>query len=227
MEAIMDRSIGRVGAWAGVAALVGIFGYHLALMAIAGQRASGTTDAVAINAYYQHAGIAALSVEQFVTLIPMLVFVVALREQLSTAPWTRFLTTIALVAVTAEIAVLLSEVALQAALVATARSGGDAVGLFRFWDVLYNSGAYALEAVWVSAFGLAMRGVAGFPGWLPRFSFVTAALLAINITAIWVGIPDIATLPSAVFLGIWFGATSLGLHRAAAMPAPAMSPAAG
>jgi len=221
----MDRSIGRVGAWAGVAALIGIFGYHLGLIAIAGQRVSGTTDAAAISGYYQHSGIAALSVEQFVTLIPMMVFVVALREQLSTAPWTRFLTTIALLAVTAEVAVIISEVALQAALVTTARSGADTLGLFRLWDVLYNSGAYALEAVWVFAFGLTMRGVVGFPGWLPRFSLVTSALLAINITAIWIGIPDAATLPSALFLGIWFGATSFGLHRAASSPATATSPA--
>jgi len=221
----MDRSIGRVGAWAGVAALVGIFGYHLALMAVAGQRVSGSTEAAVITTYYRQPVIAAFTVEQFVTLIPMMVFMVALRERLSTAPWTRFLATIALLAATAEVAVLVSEVALQAALVASVRSGEATVGLFRFWDVLYNSGAYALEAVWVSTFGLAMRHVAGFPSWLPRFSLVAAALLAINITAIWLGIPDVATLPSAVFLGIWLGAASLGLYRAAAVPAPRMSSA--
>jgi hypothetical protein len=222
----MDRSVGRVGAWAGIVAVVGIFGYHLGLMVIAGQRVSGTMDASAITAYYKQSGIASLSVEQFVTLIPMTVFVVALRERLSTTPWTRFLTTIALVAVTAEIAVLLSEIALQAALVATAQSGGETVGLFRLWDVLYNSGAYALEAMWVSAFGLAMRSVTGFPSWLPRFSLIAAVLLAINIGAIWVGIPDVATLPSALFLGIWFGAASFGLYRAATIAAPATSPTA-
>jgi len=221
----VDRSIGRVGAWAGIVAVMGIFGYHLGLMAIAGQRVSGTTDASAITAYYTQSGIAILSVEQFVTLIPMTVFVVALRERLSTTPWTRFLATIALVAVTAEIAVLLSAVALQAALVATARSGGETVGLFRFWDVLYNSGAYALEAMWVSAFGLAMRHVAGFPSWLPRFSLLAAVLLAINISAIWVGIPDVATLPSALFLAIWFVVASIGLYRAATSAAPAIRPA--
>jgi hypothetical protein len=222
----MDRSIGRVGAWAGILAVVGIFGYHLGLMVIAGQRVSGTMDASAITAYYQQSGIASLSVEQFVTLIPMTVFVVALREGLSTTPWTRFLATIALVAVTAEIAVILVAIALQAALVATARSGGETVGLFRLWDVLYNSGAYALEAAWVSAFGLAMRQVAGFPSWLPRFSLLVALLLAINISAIWVGIPDVATTPSALFLGVWFVAASFGLYRAATSAAPAMSPAA-
>ena len=219
----MDRSIGRVGAWAGLAALIGIFGYHLALMAIAGQRVSGTTDVAAISAYYRNGGIAALSVEQFVTLIPMMVFVVALRERLATAPWTRFLTTIALIAATAEVAVILSEISLQAALVVTARAGGDTIGLFRLWDVLYNSGAYALETVWVAAFGLATRGVVGFPGWLPRYSLLTSLLLAINISAIWVGIPDGATLPSALFLGVWLGATSLGLYRASAAPVASVS----
>lgn len=221
----MDRSIARAGALAGVVALVGIFGYHLALMAIAGQRVSGTTDAASITAYYDHPGIALLSVEQFLVIIPMTVFVVALCQIVSTTPWTRFLATIALVAVTAELAVLITEVALQAALVTTARSGGDVVGLFRFWDVLYNSGAYALEATWVAAFGLAMRRVAAFPRWFSRFSFVTAALLAINVSAIWVGIPDAATLPSALFLGIWFGGASFGLNRIASVPASALDPA--
>jgi hypothetical protein len=221
----MDRSIGRAGAWAGVAALVGIFGYHLALMAIAGPRVSGGTDAAAIAAYYKNGGIEALSVEQFVTLIPMMIFVVALRERLSGAPWPRFLSTVALVAVTAEVAVILSEVSIQAALVTTVRSGGETLGLFRLWDVLYNSGAYALETVWVAAFGLALRNVAGFPGWLPRFSVLTAILLAVNIGAIWVGIPDPATLPSALFLGIWFGATSLGMYRASAPALIVSSPA--
>ncbi len=222
----MDRSIARAGAWAGVVALIGIFGYHLALMAIAGQRVSGTLDAAAITTYYQQPVIALLSVEQFLVIIPMTVFVVALRESLLTTPWTRFLATIALVAVTAELAVLLTGVALQAALVATAQSGGEVVGLFRFWDALYNSGAYALEATWVAAFGLAMRRAAAFPRWLSRFSLVTAALLAINVSAIWVGIPDAATLPSALFLGIWFGTASFGLYRVATAPAPVVSPAA-
>lgn len=221
----MDRSVARVGAWAGVISLVGIFGYHLALQAIAGQRVSGTTDAAAIAAYYQNQAIAALSVEQFLVIIPFVIFVVALRETLSTTPWTRFLATIGLVAVVAEVAVILTEIATQAALVATARSGGDVVGLFRFWDALYNSGAYALEATWVAAFGLAMREVGGFPRWLPGLSFVTATLLAINVTAIWVGIPDPATLLSALFLGIWFAGASLGLARVRApAAAPAVSP---
>jgi len=209
--------------------LVGIFGYHLVLTALAGQRVSGTTDVSAITSYYQNQVIAVLGVELFLVVIPVFVFVVALREIVSTTPWTRFLATVGLAAVIAEMAVNLTGVAAQMALVVTARSGGDVVGLFRFWDTLYNSGAYALEATWVAAFGLAMRDVGGFPRRLPGFSLVTAALLAVNVTAIWVGIPDAATLPSALFLGIWFAATSLGLARfvvrtvAAADAAPALS----
>jgi len=118
----MDRSIARAGAWAGVIALVGIFGYHLTLMAVAGQRVSGTTDQVAISAYYQHQEIALLSVEQFVVVIPVLVFVVAVRETLANTPWTRFLGTIGLLAAVAEMAVIMTEVAAQAALVTTARA---------------------------------------------------------------------------------------------------------
>ena len=219
----MDRSIARAGAWAGVIALIGIFGSHLALMAIAGQRVSGTVDVASITAYHQHSGIALLSVGEFLVLIPFAVFIVALRESVSTTPWTRFLATVGLAAAVAEFAVIMTVVAAQAALVATVQSGGEVVGLFRFWDALYNSGAYALETTWVAAFGLAMRHVAAFPAWLPRFSLVTSALLAINVSAIWVGIPDAATLPSALFLGIWFGGASLGLYRLAASPATVVS----
>lgn len=211
----MDRSVARVGAWAGVISVIGIAGYHLGLMIVAGQRVSGTTDAVAITKYYRNETIAALGVEIFVVVIPILVFAVALRETLSTTSWTRFLATIGLVALITEMAVNMTGVAAQMSLVVIARSGGDVVPLFRFWDTLYNSGAYALEAGWVAAFGLAMRDVAGFPRWLTGFSLVTAALLAINIFAIWIGIPDTATLPSALFLVIWFVSTSYGLSRGA------------
>jgi hypothetical protein len=209
----MDRSVARVGAWAGVISVIGIAGYHLGLMIVAGPRVSGTTDALAITRYYQNEGIAALGVEIFLVVIPIFVFAVALRETLANTSWTRFLATIGLVAIIAEMAVNITGVAAQMSLVVIARSGGDVVPLFRFWDTLYNSGAYALEAAWVAAFGLAMRDVVGFQRWLPSFSLVTAALLAVNVFAIWIGIPDTATLPSALFLVIWFVSASYGLSR--------------
>lgn len=215
----MDRSVARVGAWAGVLSLIGILGTHLGLQLVAGQRVSGTSDATAITAYYQHSAIASLAVGEFLVVIPVAFFAVALREALSTDPWTRFLATVAVVALAIELPVILTEVALQVGLVSAAQAGGEIVPLFRVWDALYNSGAYGLEATWVAAFGLAMRGLPAFPRWLPGFSLLTAALLLINETAIWVGIPDVATLPSALFLGVWFGATSFGLRRAAILAA--------
>lgn len=75
--------------------------------------------------------------------------------------------------------------------------------------------AEALEATWVLGFGLALRGRPRFPGWLFGLSVVTGILLAVNVTAIWVGIPDIATLPSAGFLAAWFVGASIGLRREA------------
>lgn len=224
----MDRSVSRIGAWAGWLALLGIAGYHIGLAILAGPRVSGTLDAAAIDAYYGQSSIAALGVAQFIVVVPMAVFVVALREALLGVPLGRLLTGVALAAVVAEIPVILTEIAAQAALVSAVHAGENVVGLFRFWDALYNSGAYALEATWVLAFGVAMRGVPAFPRWIWGLTVVTALLLAANVTAIWIGIPDPATLPSAVLLSVWIAGASIGLRRgsmAEAIPAAALQAA--
>ncbi|OGO52434.1 MAG: hypothetical protein A2Z32_05570 [Chloroflexi bacterium RBG_16_69_14] len=214
----MDRTIARVGSWAGLISVAGIAGYHLTLQLIARQRVSGTTDETAIVAYYQNANIALVGVEGFVVLVPFLVFFVALRESTGVNQWTRFLATVALAAGIAEVPAVLVEISAQAALVVGAQNGDAIVPLFRFWDVLYNSGTYVLEATWVVAFGLAMRGNVSFPRWMLGWSMLTGVLLAINVLAIWIGIPDPATLPSAAALAIWFVGASLGLRRLAASP---------
>jgi hypothetical protein len=57
---------------------------------------------------------------------------------------------------------------------------------------------------------------------------LAALLLGVNVFAIWLGIPDAATLPSAVLLGAWFAGASAGLGRLAASatePARAPEPA--
>lgn len=219
----MDRSVARIGSWAGVVALVGIVGYHLGLTALVGQRVSGTVDAGPIRAYYGHAVIAAAGVEQFLVLPAVMIFVVALRLWLATSPFMRFVTGVALAAAIAEAPVIVTEIAIQAGLVAATAAGEPVVGLFRVWDAAYNSGAYALEATWVAAFGLAMRGVPGVPRVMPALSVLTAVLLGLNVFAIWVGIPDAATLPSAVLFAAWIGAGSVALRRAAG-PARSVAP---
>jgi hypothetical protein len=223
----MERSVPRIGSWAGWIAVVGIVGYHLSLTAVAGQRVSGITDAEAIRAFYGQPIVGVLGISQFLVVIPFLVFAVALRETLDPAASgsVRLLATVGLAAAVAEVPVVLTEIAAQAGLVAAVEQGEPTVGLFRFWDALYNSGMYAIEATWVLAFGLALHAVFGMRSmrWL---SAVTATLLGINVFAIWLGIPDAATLPSAVAVAVWLVVASLSLRRAAASPSSAMATAA-
>ncbi len=213
----MNATIAKAGAVAGWLSLVAIFGYHIGLTILAGNRVSGTTDVAAIQAYYKQAVIAPAGILGFFTVIAILVFVYALRETLAgTSPRARALATLGLLFVVIEIPVLLVQFALEAALVSVATTGGEVLGLFRFWDVLYNSGAYALEASYLACFGLAMRDAVAFPRWLPGFSLVVGAAQVVNLFAIWVGIPDTATLPANMLFGVWFAATSVGLGRVAA-----------
>lgn len=211
----MDARIARLGSVAGWVSVAMIFGYHVGLTILAGERVSGTTDAAAIEAYYRNGVIAPASILAFVAVVPIAVFVFALRESLSVSPGSRFLATLAVIFVVVELPGIIAQGALQATLVTTVSRGGDIVPLFRFWDVLYNSGLYVLEAGWIAAFGLAMNESPAFPRWLPRFSLAVATLMLVNMTAIWVGIPDQATLVGNVGFAVWFGASSVGLGRLA------------
>ena len=212
----MDRTVARIGSWAGLIAVIGIVAYHAGLMVVAGQRVSGITDESAIRAYYAHDAIAVLGVEAAIVLIPLLVFIAVLREAAGRTGVTGLAGLVGFAAGVSEMPALLVMTSLQASLVTGAAAGSDIVPLFRLWDVLYNSGTYALEATWVLAFGFALRGRPSFPGWWFGLSIVTGILLAINVTAIWVGIPDVATLPSAGFLAAWFVGAIIGLRREAA-----------
>lgn len=213
-------TIARAGAIAGWLSLATIFGYHIGLTILAGNRVSGTTDVAAIQAYYRQGVIAPMSILGSFTVVAMLVFVYSLRECLAGGSLrARALATLGVLIVVTEIPVILVQLAMQAALVSVATSGSDILGLFRFWDVLYNSGAYALEAAYLACFGLAMRDTAVFPRWLPRFSLLVAAAQVVNVFAIWVGIPDMATLPANMLFAVWFAATSVGLGRIATLTA--------
>jgi hypothetical protein len=211
----MDPRIARVGSVAGWVSLAAIFVYHIGLSILVGQRVSGTIDSAAIEAYYRNGIIAPASIAPFLAVVPIAIFALALREALGVTPRARFLASVALIFVVAEVPGLLVQSALEATLVTIASRGGDIVPLFRFWDVLYNSALYVLEAGWVGAFGLAMTNNPAFPRWLPRFSFAVAALQLVNMTAIWVGIPDQLTLLGNLGFGIWIGAASFGLGRLA------------
>ncbi len=212
------RAIAAWGAAAGWAALVGIFGYHTALQLLVGTRVSGTTDRASIDAYYSHSVVPMSVIEQFLVLGLVLVFALALRTCIDGTDRTRFLATLGLCFAIAEVPVILTELSAQAALVVMVRAGADSVGLFRFWDVLYNSGTYALEAGLLASFGLAMRDDRAFPRWVPTAALVGAALQIVNMTAIWVGIPDAATMIGNLAFALFFAGGSVGLRRLARTP---------
>lgn len=205
----------RIGAWAGWLSLIMIFGYHLTLALVAGTRVSGTVDRATIEAFYANDVVAILGVLGFLTIPPFALFVVGLYAALRRPDDGRPFVATAVILAVVELPLLVTQLALQAGLVAAVNAGEPVVGMFRAWDALYNSGTYVAEAGWVLLFGLAMRGSDVFPRWMTPLSLLTSALLAVNVSAIWVGIPDAATLPSAGLLGLWFAGASIGLGRAA------------
>lgn len=172
---------------------------------------------------YSHSIVATAGLFGAIFLPTFAVFAVALREVVGRSEHSRFLATVGLVAAIVELGLLMTMLAGQAALVEAVGVGEDPRALFRFWDVLYNSLTYAPEATFVAAFGFATHGASRFPRWIRGLSLVTAALLAINVRAIWIGIPDPLTLPSAVFLIAWFTAASVGLARSARVSVPMLA----
>jgi hypothetical protein len=155
-----------------------------------------------------------------------LVFGVALFEALHSTDQVRFLARLGLAFVIVEIPLIITKSALMAALVTIAGSEGVIVPLFRFWDVLYNSGVYVVEAGVVLSFGLAMHYVPAFPRWLMGLSLVAGALQLVNMIALFVGIPDSATIIGNLAFAVWLIGANVGLSRMAWQPSrlPATQP---
>src|SRR4029453_17308600 len=86
----MDAHIARVGAAAGWLSLAMIFGYHIGLTILAGQRVSGTLDGAAIETYYRNGIIAPASILTFLAVVPISIFAFALREALGVSVANRF-----------------------------------------------------------------------------------------------------------------------------------------
>lgn len=66
------------------------------------------------------------------------------------------------------------------------------------------------------ASGLAMRSATAFSRPMPALSLLLAGLMLLNVSANWIGLPDQATLPANILLGVWFAGASIGLGRMAA-----------
>jgi hypothetical protein len=176
---------------------------------------SGTLDPTVIQTYYRHSALAPFNAGEFVFALVFLPFVLVLRETLAINQRARFLATLALLFAVSAVPLYLAAATLQAVLVTVTTSGGDVVPLFRFWDILYNSATYVLEAGYAGAFALAMRDVREFPRWMPRYGLMVPVLQLVNGTALFVGIPDNVTLiGNLAFMG-WFIGANIGLGRLA------------
>jgi hypothetical protein len=176
---------------------------------------SGTLDPTVIQTYYRHGALAPFNAGEFVFALVFLPFVLAMRETLAINQRARFLSTLALVFAVSAVPLYLAAATMQAVLVTVSTNGGDVVPLFRFWDILYNSATYVLEAGYAGAFALAMRDVREYPRWMPRYGLVVAMLQLVNATALFVGIPDNVTLiGNLAFMG-WFIGANIGLGRLA------------
>ena len=218
----------RIAAVAGWATLAGILALEVVGPSlVAGERVSGTFDAATIRAYYGHAGLLPLEVLQYAVLPVALLFAYALRESLARDGKSRFLATAGLLFLAAEVPILLLHTGLSIVVTDLAARGGDVVPMFRLWDVTYNGGLYLFETGWVIAFSLAMRGAIGFPRWAPGFGVVTGAVQAFNAFALWLGVPDTATLPGNLLLIGWFGMTAVALGRMARAAGASPAAAAG
>ena len=206
----------RFGAWAGWLTLASIIACSIvAPQVIAGQRVTATFDAAAIRAYYAHSALVWVFVAQFVFVFFYIPFVVLLRQVLSVTPRAEFLAMVGAAFAIAAVPMYLAGNSVQATLVGVAAHDGDIVPLFRFWDVLYNSATYTLEAGYTAAFALAMRDVPAFPRWMPNLGIAVGVLQVVNASALFLGIPDAATIVGNLALLAWFVGASVGLGRVA------------
>jgi len=214
----MPASPARIGSIAGWLTLIGILGFEVIVpQAIAGQRVSGTTDAAAISAYYGHSTLSpVVGLGGFVILLAFLPFVTAMRASLPGDERTRLLATIGVAFAVAAAPLYVVKSAIAATLVSIAGGGGDVVPLFRLWDLLYNGGVYAFEAGWILGLGLAAAGAPGFPRWFAALTALVGGLQLVNMTGLFLGIPDAATLPGNIALAGWLAVASYGLGRLAA-----------
>lgn len=217
----MTRDVARAGAIAGWILLAGILVLQVAIpSAVAGQPISGITDPAAIAAHFDHAELGTLVAIDFLLVLPLVVFAVALRETLATVESARFLATLGLVFLAVEAPMILAQYALQGTLVTLAQAGEAVLPTFRLWDLLYNGAVYAIEAGVVVSFGLAAGRHVAFPRWLPAFAVVVGLVQIVNIAAVFGWIPSGATLIGNIGFAVWLGASSYGLTRAARVANP-------
>jgi hypothetical protein len=211
---------------AGWLTLAGILAFEVIGPSLAiGQRVSGSTDRTAIEAYYANGALLGFGLGQFAIVIGFVVFMTALRDELSRWEGAAFWANAGFAFSIAAAALLLTRSAIEMALVRALAAGSDILPTFFVWDFAYNGAVYALEAGYPAAFALAMAGRAGIPRGYLALAGVVSVLQLVNMTSLVVGLPPGVSLVGNLVFAVWFGATAWLLGRQGSrMKAP--SPAA-
>lgn len=220
----------KIGGAAGFLTVTSILVFAIIIpSAVAGNRVSGTTDASAILAYYNHPALVWAFWASGIGVLFTLVFIYGLYLALKSKAASSGLTVILLAPVAMaviEMSLLLVQWALQGTLVWVAGSqavaadaatrttlAALAVGIFRFWDLLYNSLLYWLEGGFLLLFSLVILKTRGLSRGIGGLGIVAAAYQFFNSLAIPLGVPDTLTLPGNLLLVAWFLTASYSLFR--------------
>lgn len=201
----------------GLAGFLGLFGLLAFVIVgptlVAGPRVSGTLDEAAVRSYYGHGDLALLALGSFLLAPVLLLFFAALDQTLRDQGAPGFPSRLGFYFGLANVPLYLLTAALGAAMVTLAETGQPLLPTFRLWDVYYNSAGYAFEVGFLAAFAAAMRGARGWPRGLWWLGLVAAGFQGFNMTALWLGLPDAATLPGNLLLMGFLGWTSVRLFR--------------
>jgi len=213
----------------GFVLVISAFLVNLTPTFIAGQSISGTLDAGAILAFYNHPLFAGIYVYWSLTSFYLIILALALRYALKEAASTsvrELLLTPAIALVIVEAALVIVQSAVQSTLVTlagtyaasgsgAARAGLEAVALslFRFWDIMYNSLLYWVEAGWLLLFSIVKLKGRTFAHWIGWVGGVAAILQVVSALAIPLSFPAGLTFPGNIALALWFIAVSVSLIR--------------
>jgi hypothetical protein len=210
----MTRSFLRFGFVSGVLMLLAVISFGiLGATLVAGQPLPANAPEPAVRAYFAHAALAPLAMWQFPAALLGAAFTAALAERLAGtegAPWARLAFGLFL----ALAALFVACAALTAPLVDAAMAGAPIMATYRLYDVLYNSGADALEGGAALLFGVALLAAreARVAGWLGVAAGVAHVPLVLEGT---LGLPSAVRLLGMLVFVAWAVATLAWLRRAA------------
>jgi hypothetical protein len=228
----LDNSARTIGGVAGIALVVTIFLNEYIPLTIAGTLFSGTLDAQAVLQHYNHPTL--VWVFWFVGLAAALffpLFIFSLYRTLKDAaktPITEFLVTTGIAVAMLEVFFVLLQATLQWTLISLSGqyySASDVVsqkalaatvlGLFRFWDLSYNTIAFWTQVVWVSFLSIVILKTTVLPRWLGWLGIPAGLLSVLNTLAIPLSFSaGPLILPGNFAFGAWILASSLVLLRA-------------